>query len=141
MTFGDYDAVYALWLAAPGVGLNSTDDSREGIEAYLRRNPNTCFVAVSGGALAGVILCGHDGRRGYIHHTAVALSERGRGIGRALVEKALDALRDEGISKAALVCFKGNDTGNAFWEALGFGRRDDLAYRNREITALEYIKT
>jgi ribosomal protein S18 acetylase RimI-like enzyme len=141
MTLGDYDAVYALWLATPGIGLNATDDSREGIEAYLRRNPNTCFVAENGGALAGVTLCGHDGRRGYIYHTAVAISERGHGVGRALVEKALGALRDEGIAKAALVCFKGNDTGNAFWEALGFGRRDDLVYRNREITALEYIKT
>jgi ribosomal protein S18 acetylase RimI-like enzyme len=141
MTPGDYDAVYALWLAAPGIGLNSTDDSREGIEAYLSRNPNTCFVAENGGALAGVILCGHDGRRGYIHHTAVAISERGRGVGRTLVEKALGALRGEGIAKAALVCFKDNDTGNAFWEALGFSRRDDLVYRNREITALEYIKT
>jgi ribosomal protein S18 acetylase RimI-like enzyme len=141
MTLGDYDAVYALWLATPGMGLNSTDDSREGIEAYLRRNPNTCFVAVSGGALAGVILCGHDGRRGYIHHTAVALGERNRGVGRALVEKALDALRDEGITKAALVCFRDNVIGNAFWEAIGFGRRDDLVYRNREIASLEYIKT
>jgi ribosomal protein S18 acetylase RimI-like enzyme len=141
MTAGDYDGVHALWLATPGMGLNTSDDSREGIEKYLRRNPNTCFVAEGGGAVAGVILCGHDGRRGYIHHTAVTLPERGRGLGRSLVEKALGALRDEGINKAALVCFHDNDGGNAFWEALRFGARRDLVYRNREIAELEYINT
>ena len=45
MTATDYEEVYDLWLNTPGMGLNSTDDSREGIEKYLRRNPTTSFVA------------------------------------------------------------------------------------------------
>ena len=86
MTPIDYDAVYQLWRNTPGMGLNSTDDSREGIERYLRRNPTTCFVAEEDGQLVGVIMAGHDGRRGYIYHTAVLQDYRGRGIGRSLVD-------------------------------------------------------
>lgn len=71
MNAADYDAVYALWLSTSGMGLNAEDDSREGIESYLRRNPTTCFVAETAKEIVGVILAGHDGRRGFIHHTAV----------------------------------------------------------------------
>jgi ribosomal protein S18 acetylase RimI-like enzyme len=123
------------------MGLNTTDDSREGIAKYLARNPSTCFVAEEGGEIVGVILSGHDGRRGFIHHTAVKESRRGRGIGSALVERAMGALEKEGIQKVALVVFQRNQTGNAFWEKRGFTRREDLAYRNRAIRELTRIDT
>jgi N-acetylglutamate synthase len=141
MTPDDYDRVYALWLNTPGMGLNTTDDSREGIEKYLSRNPGTCFVAEAGGEIVGVILSGHDGRRGFIHHTAVKASERNKGIGSGLVEKAMEALEKEGIQKVALVVFGRNQIGNAFWEKRGFTRRDDLSYRNRAIRELKRIDT
>jgi len=137
----DYDGLYALWLATPGMGLNDLDDSREGIEKYLRRNPGTCFVALSGGAIVGAILSGHDGRRGYIHHTAVRASERGRGVGSLLVERALTALEAEGIRKVALVVFGRNEGGNAFWEKRGFTLRPDLSYRNRSLREMTRIDT
>ena len=86
MSVADYDAVFALWNATAGMGMRSLDDSREGIARFLRRNPATCFIAEENGAPVGVILCGHDGRRGYIYHTAVSERLRGCGIGRALVE-------------------------------------------------------
>ena len=130
MTVADYDSVYRLWTATPGMGLNTVDDSREGISRYLRRNPTTSFVALRGEELIGVILCGHDGRRGIIHHTAVRTDMRGRGIGKTLVKTALDALRAEGIAKVLLVVFHKNKLGNAFWERLGFTAREDLVYRN-----------
>ena len=63
------------------MGLNTTEDSREGITKYLLRNPNTCFVAEDNGKLVGVIMGGHDGRRGFIHHTTVRQEYRGRGSG------------------------------------------------------------
>lgn len=141
MTLADYQAVYALWLATPGMGLNTTDDSREGIEKYLRRNPSTCFVADDGGRIVGVIMAGHDGRRGFIHHTAVLPEFRGQGLGRRLVENALAALEAEGIHKAALVVFEHNQLGNGFWEKLGFTSREDLVYRNRNIHELQRIDT
>ena len=136
MTTDDYDRLYALWLSCKGMGLNDVDDSREGIARYLARNPNTCFVAEEEGVLAGAILAGHDGRRGYIYHTAVSPDYRRRRIGAALAESALDALRNEDISKAALVVFSHNKDGNAFWESREFSMREDLAYRNRALVTM-----
>jgi ribosomal protein S18 acetylase RimI-like enzyme len=141
MTIDDYDEVYALWLGTPGMGLNDVDDSREGIAKYLGRNPGTCFVAEREGRIVGVILSGHDGRRGYIQHTAVAADQQRQGIGSALVETALAALKHEGISKVGLFVFKSNVGGNAFWEAMGFGTRDDLNYRDQSLVELTRIDT
>ena len=127
----DYDSVYALWLSCTGMGLNDLDDSREGIAKFLRRNPSTCFVAEDGGALVGAILAGHDGRRGHISHAAVAPDHRRQGIGKALIDAALDALKAEGIAKVNFVVFARNEEGNAFWEHLGFRAREDLVYRDK----------
>lgn len=80
MTIDDYEDVYDLWIHTPGMGLNSTDDSREGIQKYLKRNPTTSFVAEEQGKIIGVIMAGHDGRRGYIHHTAILPDYRCQGI-------------------------------------------------------------
>ena len=112
MRIEDYENVRRLWMSTPGMGLNDVDDSEAGIGRFLMRNPNTCFIAVNGDEVAGVILSGHDGRRGYVYHTAVAAKERNRGIGSTLVQKAMDALENEGISKVALVVFDRNETGN-----------------------------
>lgn len=141
MTIADYEGVYDLWINTPGMGLNTTDDSREGIGKYLQRNPATSFVAVSGGRIVGVIMAGHDGRQGYIHHTAVLPEFRHQGVARRLVERAMAALEEEGIHKVALVAFRRNEIGNGFWEALGFTVRDDLVYRNRSIHELRRIDT
>ena len=137
----DYEELYDLWMSTPGRGLNGTDDSKAGIEKYLRRNPNTCFAAVADGRIVGAILSGHDGRRGYIYHTAVSAANRNKGIGSALVDSALNALRDEGIHKVALVVFERNEAGNAFWEHKGFCTRTDLNYRNKSLTELIRIDT
>ena len=141
MEIGDYDAIYDMWIHTPGMGLNTTDDSREGVEKFLRRNPHTCFVAEVDRKIAGVILSGHDGRRGYIYHTAVRSEYRRQGIARALVEHAMQALEKEGIQKPALVVFARNEAGNAFWEKLGFTGRDDLVYRNKSIHPLTRLDT
>ncbi len=141
MFASDYDQLHALWLATPGMGLNDLDDSREGIAKYIARNPHTCFVAEQDGQLTGAIMCGHDGRRGDIHHTCVRADCQGQGIGRALVEAALDALKAEGIHKVALVAFARNEKGNAFWEKMGFTTREDLVYRNRALSEMVRLDT
>ncbi len=133
MTDNDYDDAYALWTSTPGLGLRSLDDSREGIGTFLSRNRRTCFVCREQDRLAGIILCGHDGRRGYIYHAAVHPDYRRRGIGSELVRLTLEALQKEGIKKAALVVFASNEQGNQFWESQGFIQREDLCYRNRTI--------
>ena len=139
MNIEDYENVYHLWMHTKGMGLNTTDDSREGIAQYLHRNPNTCFVAEDNGELVGVIMSGHDGRRGFIYHTTVKEECRGQGIGRKLVDSALTALEAEGIHKVALVVFEKNALGNVFWEKLGFTVRDDLSYRNKNIHEFQRI--
>ena len=138
MTIEDYEQAYALWILC-GNGLNDKDDSREGIEKYLKRNPTTSFVAVCDEKIVGVLLCGHDGRRGIIQHACVSPDFRRFGIGKKLVELGLDALKDEGITKVRLVAFKKNEGGNAFWESQGFTLREDLNYRNKALTELVRI--
>jgi len=120
MTIQDYDNVYKLWTNTKGMGMRSLDDSFEGIEKFIKRNPNTNFIAKAENKVVGIILCGHDGRRGYIYHTAVNTDYRRGGVGKALVDAALEALRKEGINKVALVAFASNDLGNKFWQSLGF---------------------
>ena len=134
MRIEDYDIVYGLWSSCPGVGLNSVDDSPEGFGRYLRRNPETCFLALEGGRVIGTILACDDGRRGHINHLAVAPEYRRRGVARQLVDAALDALRSRGVSKVNLVAFGTNEGGNAFWERVGFHTRPDLVYRDFVLT-------
>lgn len=137
----DYDAVYQLWMSCSGMGLNNLDDSREGISKFLQRNPDTCFVAEENEQIIGIILAGSDGRRGYIYHTAVHPEQRRKGIAKNLVETELNALEQIGIHKAALVAFERNESGNQFWEKMGFTVREDLVYRNKQITEMIRIDT
>lgn len=130
MLIEDYHAVYRLWSATAGMGMRNLDDSLEGVARFLNRNPTICFVAELDNQIAGVILCGQDGRRGYIYHTAVKPDLRKRGIGKALVDATLEALKNEQINKVALVVFTTNSLGNEFWAHIGFEVRNDLVYRN-----------
>ena len=141
MTINDYEQVYSLWLSTPNMGLNNLDDSKDGIAKYLARNPNTCFVAERNGNIIGVILSGHDGRRGFIYHAAVAQSEQRQGIGATLVSEAMSALEREGINKTALLVMAKNESGNVFWEKQGFSPRSDLVYRNKVIKESVIIDT
>lgn len=137
VTIEDYDELYALWTGAEASrrALNPVDDSREGIERYLKRNPTTCFAACDDdhGSVVGVILTGHDGRRGIIHHMCVHPDYRRQGIAGMLVQRAEEALRAEGISKVFGLVFKDNDPANAFWERQGYSLRTNLNYRNRSL--------
>jgi len=141
MVFNDYEKVYSLWLNTPGMGLNTIDDSEMGIKKYLLRNPDTCFVSEKGGEIIGVILSGHDGRRGLIYHMAVKTSEREQGVGKTLLEYATEALKNEGISKVYIMVLKNNKIGNDFWEKRGFTIPDESIYRAKEIVMIEHIDT
>ncbi len=140
MVIEDYEKVYQLWMSCTGMGLNNLDDSKEGIEKFLKRNPETCFVAEEG-EIVGVILAGNDGRRGYIYHTAVHPDYRKKGIAAKLVEHVEKAMEELGINKIALVVFDRNTAGNSFWEKQGFTVRDDLIYRNKALTDIVRIDT
>lgn len=140
MLIEDYEAVYRLWLSCAGMGLNNVDDTREGIDKFLKRNPDTCFVAQDKG-IVGVILAGNDGRRGYIYHTAVHPDYRKQGIAKSMTDHVLQAMAAIGINKVALVAFARNEAGNTFWEKQGFTAREDLIYRNKALTDIVRIDT
>lgn len=141
MTIADYEKVYSVWTSSKGMGLNNLDDSKEGISKFFERNPQTCFVAESDSKIVGAILIGNDGRRGYIYHTAVLDKYQKQGIGKALVEAGINALKEIGINKVALVVFDKNISGNLFWEKLGFAMRTDLVYRDYQINTFDRMDT
>lgn len=126
MTIDDYESVYKLWLSIEGFAIRSVDDSREGINKFLKRNPNLSVVAEEDGKIVGSILCGHDGRRGYLNHVCVAKEYRKHSIGTCMWKKCIEGLRREGISKATLVAFSNNENGNHFWKDSGWKTRNDL---------------
>lgn len=128
MTIEDYDQVRTLWMKIKGFGIRSVDDSREGVERFLKRNPETSVVAEEDGKIVGAILCGHDGRRGCLYHVCVDEQYRMRGIGKAMVVSAMEALKKEQINKVSLIAFTKNDVGNAFWNEIGWEKRKDLNY-------------
>lgn len=137
MTMADYGEVYDLWLRTPGMGVNDHDDSPEGIARFLERNPGCSFVAKSVGGILGAGLAGHDGRRGFLYHTAVAQEAQGRGIGRALVEASVEALRRQGVGKVGLHVFGDNESGTRFWEKYGFDARRDVLYCSHKVASMK----
>ncbi len=128
MKITDYDDVAGLWHSIKGFAMRSIDDSREGVEKFLERNPQLSTVAAEDGHIVGAILCGHDGRRATLYHVCVEEPYRKRGIGKAMVVRCMKALQQEGINKVALIAFTHNDVGNAFWKEIGWTKRDDLNY-------------
>lgn len=129
MAIEDYEGLRALWMSIRGFAIRSIDDSREGVERFLRRNPSSSVVAVDkDGIIIGGILCGHDGRRGCLYHVCVREDCRRRGIGKAMVVHCMNALKAEEINKVSLIAFTANDVGNAFWNRIGWTRREDLNY-------------
>ena len=128
MKIEDYEEVYHLWKRIRGFGIRSMDDSREGVERFLKRNPTTSVVAEENGKIVGAILCGHDGRRGCLYHVCVDEAYRRHGIGKAMVVKTMEALKEERINKVCLIAFTSNDVGNAFWTTIGWTKREDMNY-------------
>jgi ribosomal protein S18 acetylase RimI-like enzyme len=125
MTIGDFDEVIALLQRTPGVTVRDAD-SRRATELYLARNPGLSFVARQAEKVVGCVLCGHDGRRGYLQHLIVEPQFRNRGLGRKLWNSCLDGLEKVGIVKTHLDVLVGNDLANRYWAAAGWVKRDDI---------------
>jgi ribosomal protein S18 acetylase RimI-like enzyme len=128
LTAADTKNALALWRATPGVGI-SQGDTPEELSSFIGQNEGFCWAAVDSARpdeLVGTILCGTDGRRGYIYHLAVAPEARRQGVGRELVGRVLGALRATGVQKCHAMVFASNETGRAFWQQVGWSFRDDL---------------
>ena len=133
----DYDDVIAFWRRQEGVGLNEGDD-RDGTALYLARNPGMSLIVREGDSIVAAVLCGHDGRRGYLNHLAVAASHRNRGIGKSLVRACLQKLEQAGVQKCNVFLYTDNAAGDKFWRALGYANRGDLRVMQR-VTASKSI--
>jgi ribosomal protein S18 acetylase RimI-like enzyme len=131
MSIADYEAMLALWKRCEGLGMGE-GDSREGIRRFLRRNRGLSLVAEAGGEIIGTALCGHDGRRGFIYHLAVAPGYRRTGTGRKLVDGCLRRLRAGGLRKFHIVVFTDNLEAQKFWRRVGWTRRDDLRIMSKQ---------
>ena len=140
MTIDDYEGVYELWTSIHGFAIRSIDDSKEGVEAFLKRNPTTSVVAVEDDKIVGAILCGHDGRRGCFYHVCVNPDYRLKGIGKSMVVFCMNALREEKINKVSLIAFTKNDIGNAFWKEIGWTKREDLNYYDFTLNEENIVK-
>lgn len=125
MKIEDYDEIFAMWQITTKRALSDAD-SRENIEFYLKRNPGMSQVALVDGKIVGTVLCGHDGRRGFIHHMAVAEEYRRHNIAKRMALTALEALVNDGIRKTHIFCYTNNNLGQSFWTALGWQKRDDV---------------
>jgi ribosomal protein S18 acetylase RimI-like enzyme len=133
MTMADYPAAVALWRSTEGVGFNESDEERF-IAAYLERNPGMSPIAVADdGALIGTLLCGHDGRRGYLYHLAVVPAHRRQGIAGALLEHAFAGLERAGVLKCYLFVFADNLAGQEFWKRRGWDHRADLVAMQKPV--------
>ena len=132
MTVADYEPVYALWQVSEGIGLSDAD-SKEGIKRFLERNPGLSFVACDGDKIVGAALCGHDGRRGYIHHLAVGNSHRRQGIGKSLVGRCMFTLMQNGIAKCHLFVFGENQDAIQFWNQVGWTERVELMLMSQQL--------
>ena len=128
MKIEDYDKVFALWKTIKGFGIRSVDDSKEGIERFLKWNPGLSVVAEEDGKIVGAILCGSDGRRGCLYHVCVHKDFRRQGIGKTMVIWCMEKLKELQINKVSLIAFTQNDVGNAFWKEIGWTKREDLNY-------------
>ncbi len=138
ITIEDYEEILSLWNSSEQIrrAMNAVDDTREGIERYLKRNPNTCFAAIDGDKIIGVIFAGHDGRRGIIHHMCVLEEDRRKGIATHLVAKVEEALKNEGIQKMFVLVFDDNYPANQFWNKHGYAVRNNLNYRNKNLNKM-----
>ncbi len=135
MTIEDYEEVFAMWLTTSKRALSRADEKPQ-MERYLKHNCGMSQVAVIDGKIVGTVLAGHDGRRGFIHHMAVKPEYRRQRIGHALADAAIKKIKEQGIDKTHIFCYKNNETGQSFWRDFGFERRDDVfvySFENDEI--------
>jgi predicted acetyltransferase len=128
----DYMEIVDLWSGTPGIGMNRAD-SEESIKKFLLRNAGLSFCFKENDKIIATILCGHDGRRGYIYHVMTVPEYRGKGIALKLTEKSLQRLKEAGIDKCHLFVFADNEPGNAFWSSTGWIMRDDILVYSKNI--------
>jgi ribosomal protein S18 acetylase RimI-like enzyme len=118
----DYEAVVALWQT---VGLRLTvSDSGAALAATLDHAADLFVVAEAEGQIMGAVLGTFDGRRGWLHHLAVAPAWQGDGVGRRLVAEVEARLRTHGCARINLHVEPDNVEVAGFYDRIGYVRRE-----------------
>ena len=113
--------VLALWEKTEGVCLHDNgEDSIEGITFYLEKNSGLSYIAKCNDKIIGAVLCGSDGRRGFIHHLAVDENFRNKGIGKALMQLSCEKLKQNNIRKCLLFVLKNNEKAISYYKHLNW---------------------
>ena len=133
MAVDDLDDVTVLWNATEGVGMNESDGPEQ-LRGFLDRNPGLSLIARDGSRLVGAVLCGHDGRRGFLYHLAVLTDYRKRGLGRAMVDRCLKSLSMLGLLRCNILIYVDNHSGEQFWRKGGWFERNELKLLQRDIS-------
>ena len=125
MTIEDYDDIIVLLQETPGVTVRDAD-SKETTSKYLHHNSGLSFVAAVESKIVGCVMCGHDGRRGYLQHLVVNQDNRKQGIGDKLFMSCIRALKKSDISKNHIFVLKTNDLANNYWSNKDWQLREDI---------------
>ncbi|WP_085900448.1 GNAT family N-acetyltransferase [Kiloniella majae] len=121
----DHTDLIRLFKTTPGVALRDAD-SYEATVRYIERNPGLNFIIEDEKEIIACVMCGHDGRRGYLQHLIVKPDYRKKGLGEKLFAVCLSSLRQLGIDKTHIFVFKDNGIANSFWQSKGWALRDDV---------------
>ena len=128
----DYDKAIELWKRVEGLDVAEGDDP-ETIRRFLERNQGLSRIATEGAAIVGAVLCGHDGRRGYIYHLAVDPTRQGRGLGKRLIDECLAGLKRVGLERTNILVAKDNPRGLEFWRRCGWENLEGAAPMGRDV--------
>jgi ribosomal protein S18 acetylase RimI-like enzyme len=92
------------------------------IDEDVRANAAGIFVAVADSSIIGYVTTRVDPEAGigHIHNLAVAARARARGLGRRLIEYALDYFRTQGLRHAKIETLEQNAVGQHLYPACGF---------------------
>lgn len=131
-SIGDYDAVIALWQKVEGLDIAEGDD-RETVRRFLKRNPGMSRVATVESTIVGAVLCGHDGRRGYIYHLAVDPTYQDLGIGRRMAAECREKLKAEGVERVNILVAHDNPRGRDFWKRCGWEELEGAVAMGRDV--------
>lgn len=133
MEDSDLDDALKLWRISFNAGFSTNFDTKETLIKHFNRNPGLSSVACSRyGEMVGALLCGHDGRRGSIYHTAVYSEYRNKGIGRRMEQRSLDKLKEVGITSGFLFININNPGSEEFWNSIGWTTISDIRYLYKE---------
>ncbi len=130
MTLQDYPCMRQLWMDCHLT--EEPEDCLDDVARLLASPQSAGFIAQRGECIEGAVLCGDDGRYGYIHHLAVATASRRQGVGKLLVQTCLEFLQRKHV---VVMVRESNELGREFWKHLDFQPVNGLGIQCRRIIA------